>query len=340
MIEGIPYTPYTPEEWQYWGGFFGEALRPTIDRQTHHPRSTARNPLSRVYYEPRLFVFDRRQTHLEHVRQNFGGRVKEQPPRSEFVVNDFGGFPRENGFQWRLDGTENILPLLRELQPYLISQYELVQIMVDFLSAKQERAELYRGSLENILELAESRENEEANFRNRFLEAKEGRYLVRTPLTAANKAGVLDASGAISIVRSERSDGKTNYSPNLEIHSDSQPLLEVFSDFHNGRVVPARRVGSGYSERKFVYIITKSDDIRTLLETTLPYLILQRRQAELVITFLDVQESLGGGSKPQGWRTRQGELSDVLDKYSNRSVDLVTILREGFYSDVYRLNHQ
>lgn len=339
MISIIESASRTPEDWQYWGGFFGEALKPTIDKQTHKPGPKVQLRSVRTYFEPRLHVFDRRELKLNHVQQNFGGKVNEQSPRQNLPNPD--GFTRGNGFRWRLGGTDNTLQFLQAIQPYIISQDELVTIMIDFLSAKKARMEHHEGQYP--AEISEAREREEAEFHRRFIEARNNHSQdVRLPFTPANMAGVIDASGAISLSRGARATGKIDYASSVEIHSDNKPLLKVFSEQYNGLVYPARSLNptdlSVFSDKKYYCLIRRSDEVADLLETTLPYLGFLQRQAEIALGFLGIQQTLTGDEG--GWKERKGELNNILDKYSSPSIDLVTMLREGFYSEMYRLNHE
>ena len=341
MVNSVESVNFAPEQWQYWGGFFGEALRPTISREIRQPRETARNPVVRTYYKPRLAVFDRRREYVEYVQQNFGGSVREQPLRKSTPEEGDYNFPGDRGFLWRLANTPSILTLLQEIEPYIISQSELVKIMMEFLSAKQERVSEFQGSNNQISDAADKREEEEAEFSQLLTLARSNRHEVRGPLSSANLAGVLDASGAISITRSQRSRGNVEYGTRVEIHSDNNLLLGTLVEQYGKTTYPIRHGQPVvYSDKRFYLSIGRADDIRSVLESTLPHLNLQRRQAEIALGFLDVQQTLLGGSETKGWRARRGALAEVLEKHSNPSIDMVTMLREGFYSEMYRLNHE
>lgn len=331
----------TPEQVEYWGGFFGEALRPRIDRAIRQPRPTARNPMTRVYYGPRLQVFERRRDRLDYIERNFGGAVRQQSTTNR--AQDILGFSAEPGFFWILEATTPMLSLLEEVQSYMIAQSESVRVMIDFLSAKQNRLEEYRGlPHDRLRELAERRMEEEAEFYRQFREAQNSRHQLRLPLTPANIAGVLDISGSLSITRDERKTRRgIYYGASVNVHSDNTALLETLADLYNGSIFPIRYgTPPVYSERRFYCDIRRDEEIKKLLETTLPYLNLQRRQAEIALKFINLQQELTVGSETTGWRGRRGDLVQSLQRHSTSSIKLVTMLREGFYSEMYRLNNE
>lgn len=320
----------TTEQGEYWGGFFGESLRPAIIKDSQQPR---------VYYKPRLYVFDRRITKLDFIKKNFGGITREQTSHIDIdmkeIAQNFSNLG--SGFMWTLSKTDSILSLLEELQPYMVSQQELVEIMIHFLSAKQQRREEYRAPKDYRSELADKREAEEGEFLRLFRLARGNRYTIKKPFSPANMAGILDSCSNISIRRSERSRGRTEYSAAMEIHSANVAILEAFGELYSGTIYPIKWSNPPiFSDERFFCGISRSEDIRNLLGTTLPYLNLQKKQAEVALAFLDTQQTLTGGN----WRHPKGDVSGVLKRYSTPSVDLITILREGFYSEMHRLNHK
>lgn len=339
-METIQIGSRIPEQLEYWGGFFGEALRPNITREMRSPRKTARNPVARTYYKPILHVFDRRRESLEYIKQNFGGAIREQPQRVSPQDENPWRSLRDDGFYWELSKTNPIFLILTELQPYMISQEELIKVMIDFLIAKQQRVEEYRGSHVHMREEADDREAEEAEFSSRLIKARNNPHHVRLSLSPANIAGVLDASSAISISRAQRVRGYVEYGASVEIHSDNNSILETISKPYSGLIYPVRYANPVvYSEKRFYCSIGRSENIQRLLETTLPYLNLQRRQAEVALKFLDIQQTLTGGSAIEDRRHRRGDMAETLQRYSSPELDLITILREGFYSEIHRLNN-
>src|SRR3989344_9074297 len=111
----------TPEQGEYWGGFFGAVLRPSITREVRNSKDSSVH----VYYKPRLQVFDRKEGKLLYIQKNFEGNVR--PQSESHTTPDEMGFVRGKGFKWVLGRTGSIVALLQELEPFVVAQQELVR---------------------------------------------------------------------------------------------------------------------------------------------------------------------------------------------------------------------
>lgn len=326
-----PETRYitTPEQGQYWGGFLGEALRLSVRKESRKHKN---------YYSALIQSYDSGKRNLDYLCQSFGGTVKPQPRHKESNPDNhfLWGY---GGFRWSFGRTtESSLTLLKEIQPHMIAQEDLVEVLINFLTAKKDRIEQYQQSYTNVIELTDEREREEAEFFEKFKEAKARPLTIKGPLTIVSQAGVLDSPASrISISRSEWARGSLEYNTRVGISSKNTPLLEFFAQEYDGSLLPSRGGDPPvYSESKFYCSIWRDEQISRLLEDTLPYLSLQKRPAEIALGFIDLQQSLAMGN----WKRRGTDLGETLRINSTPRIDLITLLREGFYSEMYRLNHE
>jgi DNA-binding CsgD family transcriptional regulator len=101
-------------------------------------------------------------------------------------------------------------------------------------------------------------------------------------------AGMIDGDGIISIVKTTRNDRKEpHWKPLVAITNTNREALEFIAKevgafrFHNKRGT----IGKNSKRPVYRIIIVRHKDVLVLLEMLLPYLMIKRRQAELVIDF-------------------------------------------------------
>jgi DNA-binding CsgD family transcriptional regulator len=101
-------------------------------------------------------------------------------------------------------------------------------------------------------------------------------------------AGMLDGEGTISIVKATRNDRKEpHWKPLVMITNTNREALEFIVREVGGFRFHNKKGTTGKNSKKPVYriIMVKHKDVLVLLEMLLPYLMIKRRQAELVIEF-------------------------------------------------------
>ena len=145
-------------------------------------------------------------------------------------------------------------------------------------------------------------------------------------------AGLIDAGRSIGIRRIEEG---LEYTPVVKTSLRGDELAKAISNMYDG----SYGVDKGIPEKVPEYMywwIGLGYDAQRILEACITHLILVRRQAELAIQFQALQPKLhkAGNSKSQA-----GDLAILLAAYGG-AYNLVDLLREGFYSEMYRLNHE
>ena len=127
-----------------------------------------------------------------------------------------------------------------------------------------------------------------------------------TELQIGYLAGILDGEGGISIAKNIRKDGtrKRDYAltARVGVTQRRRILLSTILDWigrENGHI------GRTGLENKFFLLRFKADWLRKNLPFILPHLILKRRQAEIVITFLNFPRCVGRhGVGDENWLIR------------------------------------
>lgn len=311
MATEISKNPQTPTS-EYWGGFFDAALSFYIFEDRRWLKDTPRtSPPNRIYYKPRLEI-NRLRGEVPKLVQNF--------------FPDFGGRIMLDGKGhsiWLLKNAEDIYAFLDEIEPSLIFNRPLSEKMREFLSFRIARKE--SGNALRPLD-----PDEEEEYRKRYSDFQRARSTVFEGIyipSPARLAGMIDASGSISISRNVDKESLLN----------EYTLLVRIPYQHSGFFAGMRQKFGGYKEHSES---KKSDEevafawvgsylnARKVLEYVFPHLILRRSQAELG---LDFQLAL------QRFSRRHLQLPiDRMLPYTHK--DLVDILYEGFMLNVDLLN--
>lgn len=304
---------FTPEEGQYWGAFLGNALYFNIDRSTIK---------SRQYFAPEIAIHDQRRPYLDHVRHTFGG----------LVVAERG--------EWAITNTSVGLSFARTIQPYMISQQATLESLTEFMQAKQDRLSLaHRPS-------ADDREDEERGLYERFIEAKYAQISERKiELTPATLAGLIDGTGYVGILRRNLGDTYPHYNLCLIIPSNDPNILQSLESQRGATIPPEPN-----SEEEEVLEVELSgrpywrvEGLKAFEALTIaqPQVQLLDSQVDLALAFYNTQNELRRGELRNIQRTmhrRNGDLAQALVRNNTYGVDLITVLRQGFYSSMNELH--
>lgn len=327
----------TQEELEYWGGYFGARLRPYLAAN----RRQYRQGKTRTNYEPRLNVFDIRSQRLEVIEQSFGGRINRNSPGRTRDQNLHPKAQNEPGFTLQINRINDVLGLLEELQPSLVYGHEVTQTIIDFLVMKQERAANSPSAFQVTQETLAERETEDKEFIQKYDSAREEVFHVRRPLTIANVAGIFDATSVIYLSKSKKTG---THSPEywlrgkMSMPLTHRPLLEAIQESYGGIIL---RGDAGDDQNTRIFLEFRGmENLRAIIEPISLHLRILRRQVELALAFMDFQNDINGGIRKTAGRRRRGNLAETLMRYSKHDIDLVTMTREGFYSEMYRLNNE
>ena len=109
-------------------------------------------------------------------------------------------------------------------------------------------------------------------------------------------AGVTDSEGNIGIVRHKRKERLTPaYEPRLQVGNTSKELLDLFVATFKGKLTLEKRLTQGGKE--FYHWSIYGVPMVKALEAMLPYLIIKREQAKLVI---ELQKRIWRRSEREG----------------------------------------
>ena len=131
--------------------------------------------------------------------------------------------------------------------------------------------------------------------------AKRFKHLNIDPITSASIAGIVDGEGTISMYKT--SQGKSvRYVPFMSICNTSIPLIEYMKVRLNMRMCGHDKRGdAGHYGKRKIYLIQTNNilQLKVILIAILPYLIVKRKAAELVMSFIDERASKKYGA-PHG----------------------------------------
>lgn len=305
----------TTEKLQYWGGFFDSSLKLNIKRD-NKKRLRKKGLVDNTFFYPNLLIYDSRKKVVDYVESNFGGLVsKDKKERRRQATKDL--------WVWSNNQTinTNALRFLETIQPYTITQAEQTKIMIEFLKYKTRRQEEFPGSLSDHEEEERKRLLSEQNFYQRFRAVRETRSLSSEMPSFARLAGIIDASGHISIDQS--------YDPMLYVPSKLKSDLEPLQEHYHGGSIYRKKEGEWGIEMGYYWTVS-SRLARACLQDIQPHLVLLQPQASLAIDFQNTVEDLYTGVGPYP----RGKLADVL------SPQQVEMLREGYRHTMITLNEQ
>jgi hypothetical protein len=101
-------------------------------------------------------------------------------------------------------------------------------------------------------------------------------------------AGLVDGEGTVSIVKTNRKDRKNEqYKPLVEITNTCRKALDIVIERVGSFRCHSKKGRLYRNSRKAIYdiLIRKHKDVEVFLEMILPYLIIKRKHAELVLGF-------------------------------------------------------
>jgi hypothetical protein len=100
--------------------------------------------------------------------------------------------------------------------------------------------------------------------------------------TVSYLAGVTDSEGSIGIVKHKRKERLTPaYEPRLQVGNTSKEMLDLFVKTFGGKLTPEKRLTRGGKDF-YIWTVYGVPMVKAI-EAMLPYLIVKREQAKLVI---------------------------------------------------------
>jgi len=146
----------------------------------------------------------------------------------------------------------------------------------------------------------------------------------REDITLAYIAGIIDGEGSIRIQKSSEKDWNCKYTPMISLVNTNIEVVELVASFLGGTKIHTHNPSKyGYPNRKICYQTCKagSTSVAIILKKLLPYLMIKRRQAELLIEYSDnlvsargIGKRMKNGRYIMGGRKRTPEENERREK--------------------------
>jgi hypothetical protein len=97
-------------------------------------------------------------------------------------------------------------------------------------------------------------------------------------------AGILDGEGCLSITVGHK-ETCTNYNATMQVQNTSKPLIDWLQKKFGGSVYLSKKATEKTKEA-YMWRVLKKKEIEILLLATLPYLVVKREQAKILLDFV------------------------------------------------------
>lgn len=204
----------------------------------------------------------------------------------EFIAKQFGGSCSFKGngktgtplFRWRTQGKEHLSKILDAIAPYLTVKRREYNILRDFL---------YLGRIHNSEKRFELYNQIKVVHHDRSVETDTSKFESWKPnLIHAYHAGLMDGENTISLGCYPNSKGSPNFKKIIVFTNTFRPIVEQFL-LYGGfiRETPA----NGNRMTKYDWRIHKKEDQEKFLLKMLPYLIVKREPAKILLEYLRIE---------------------------------------------------
>jgi hypothetical protein len=123
----------------------------------------------------------------------------------------------------------------------------------------------------------------------------------REATTLAYIAGLIDGEGSIRMVKSyDKAEWSPKYTPHISFTNTNRESVELVSEFIGNDNIFTHDSGKyGYKGRKICFRVQKSgkEAVANILRKLLPYLLIKKRNAELLIEYAEKFEISAGAGR-------------------------------------------
>jgi hypothetical protein len=131
-------------------------------------------------------------------------------------------------------------------------------------------------------------------------------------------AGILDGEGCLSITAGQK-ETCVNYNSTLQVQNTSKELIDWLQHKFGGSVYLSKKE-TDKTKEAYMWRVLKKKDIEILLLATLPYLVVKREQAKLLLEFVRLSREAAPSQRKA--------LYEKLRKLNSRGVSLTTNTQE------------
>ena len=211
-------------------------------------------------------------------------------------------------YRWNPNGVKHSSWFLSQILPYLTIKKREAEILLDYYALHSQQSKEILAKRKNLIVQSK-------DAKDRSVETETQKFSWKPNLINAYFAGLLDGDGCITIQKSPLKAGYTVYGGHVSIVNTYSPVVYSAAEMYGGRsYLRTKETENRFSS--FQWQLRKKKPIELVLLKLLPYLILKRDQAKVLLEF-----------------SRLPHLPKI-DMYPNR-IDF----RETFYSKMQKLNH-
>ena len=216
-------------------------------------------------YSARIAVSNRSKELVDFFVANFGGYITiDHPKKAEHNVN----------YLWHLSSGQHTERFLSQIYPYLRGKKAQADVLFEYLAMGGENNPAKRESLyQKTKELK-----------------NEVRVTTETPtsskLDVAYLSGFFDGEGHVSVV-SFMGNGYRQYASRLNVTNTDLPMLEFYKETFGGSI----RKHSKPRKQTYRWELRRNEDRIKFLLACLPYLIVKREEANIVLEYLRLGSS-------------------------------------------------
>ncbi len=227
----------------------------------------------------------------------------------EFVAERFGGCCSFKGYtrvgtplyRWRTQGIKHLSKFLADVSPYLAIKRREYDILQEFISLGRTRNSEKRLELYNQIKWVHH---------DRSVETDTSEFESWKPnLIHAYHAGLLDGENTLSLQCYPNSKGSPNFKKIIIFTNTFRPVVEQFLLYGGSiRITPAK----GNRVTKYDWQIHDRHDQERFLLKMLPYLIVKREPAKILLEYLRID-----GPNPTKRRELMGQIKAFQMKGPN-----------------------
>jgi hypothetical protein len=114
-------------------------------------------------------------------------------------------------------------------------------------------------------------------------------------------AGILDGEGCLTIGAGRRETGVINYNPIVLVQNTSRELIEWLQSRFGGQVYLSKKE-TEKTKTAWMWRITQKKAIENLLLAVLPYLVIKREQAKILLAFVRLTPEANSRLRQTYWQ--------------------------------------
>ena len=127
-------------------------------------------------------------------------------------------------------------------------------------------------------------------------------------------AGIIDGEGTVRIAKSIPKNGRVHYSPNVQVSMVDKEPLQLFAVLYGGNITLQKPAKEGY-QPVYNWQASNKDRAEKLLTDVRPYLLIKKRQADLLLEFISVFPRYGPrGSNSESEKEIYYDLCRILNR--------------------------